>query len=480
MIGERVGNYQITDRLGAGGMGVVYLAVHTMIGRKAAIKLLKPEYCHDEEILGRFFNEARSAATIRHPGLVDVFDFGHHAGGGAYIAMEFLEGESLAARLKRDERIGLPFAIGVARQVAAAVGAAHARGIVHRDLKPDNVFLVPDVELASGLRAKVLDFGVAKLSAELAGQTPHTSTGSLLGTPLYMSPEQCRGAGAVDWRSDIYSLGCVLYELISGNPPFVLAGVGELISAHLNDVPLRLSQVSRGVPASLDKLVAAMLAKKPDDRPQTMEELSSLLARIERELGATSGASSVDPGTSLPGARAAVALSVDTTMGRSASEVVRPSRARKPLMYGVVGGALALVVAVIVIATMNREDRSRANDSPTGRAGAQPMGAPDAAAMKVTPLVPATSKVTITLTSDPAGAEVFRALDGVKLGTTPMTLSLDRAAGGSVTLVLKRTSFERQSVVVPVDKDATMNVKLVRRPNKTGSGGKSIGDGVLD
>src|SRR5690242_12950716 len=112
-------------------MGVVYLAVHTMIGRKAAIKLLKPEYCHDEEILGRFFNEARSAATIRHPGLVDVFDFGHHAGGGAYIAMEFLEGESLAARLKRDQRIALPFAIGVARQVAAAVGAAHARGIVH-------------------------------------------------------------------------------------------------------------------------------------------------------------------------------------------------------------------------------------------------------------------------------------------------------------------------------------------------------------
>ncbi|MSP59971.1 MAG: serine/threonine protein kinase [Myxococcales bacterium] len=160
---------------------------------KAAVKVLRPEYSSNPSVLDRFLNEARSAALIRHPGLIDIFDYGNHASGAAYIMMEFLEGESLAARVRRISALPAEMLAEIARQTAAALGAAHGQSSVHRDVKPDNIFLLPSGELPSGIRVKVLDFGIAKLSGEAAfGQS--TRTGALLGTPTYMAPEQCRGS----------------------------------------------------------------------------------------------------------------------------------------------------------------------------------------------------------------------------------------------------------------------------------------------
>src|SRR5689334_13285263 len=165
MIGELVGNYEVLSQLGEGGMGAVYLARHRLIGRRVAIKVPLPGTPNNQEMVERFFNEARSTAAIKHAGVVDVFDFGYH-NGSAYVVMELLEGESLAARILREGRSRPELIATVGRHVASAVGAAHALGIVHRDLKPDNVFLVPDDEVAVGVRAKVLDFGIAKLGGE--------------------------------------------------------------------------------------------------------------------------------------------------------------------------------------------------------------------------------------------------------------------------------------------------------------------------
>jgi len=220
---ETVGSYQITGTIGQGGMGQVYLARHTLLGRPAAVKMLLPVFSQDPEQVARFFNEARAATAVRHAGIVEIYDFGFHTDGCAYIAMEFLEGESLASRLARG-RAPVTSALAVARQIANVLASAHAKGIVHRDLKPDNVFLVPDSELPSGERVKVLDFGIAKLTADV-GQAHMTRTGSIMGTPSYMAPEQCRGV-PVDQRADLYSLGCILFE-IDHRPHPVCRGRGR-------------------------------------------------------------------------------------------------------------------------------------------------------------------------------------------------------------------------------------------------------------
>jgi serine/threonine protein kinase len=279
MIGETLGSYVIEQAIGAGGMGQVFLGVHRRIGRRVAIKLLLPEYSASPALLGRFFTEARATSLINHPGIVQILDCDVHPSGRAYIVMEYLYGESLRGALGRVGRLvyDLPALISIVSQVAEAVGAAHDKGIVHRDLKPDNIFLLAHQE-PERIPTKVLDFGVAKL---LGGGDKEalsaTRTGSLLGTPLYMSPEQCRSAGAVDYRSDIYSLGCIAFEALCGRPPFEGRGVTDLLIAHASHVPPAPSSLGIDVPDPLEQLVMSMLAKEPDSRPSTMGEVSSRL-----------------------------------------------------------------------------------------------------------------------------------------------------------------------------------------------------------
>jgi serine/threonine-protein kinase len=282
--GDKIGAYTILRRIGAGGMGEVYLAEHVHIGRKAAIKMLLPELSSRADVVARFFKEARATGQLKHPGIIEILDCDVHPSGSAYIVMEYLAGENLGQYLARAGSFAAHprTAAAIAGQIASALAAAHGKGIIHRDLKPDNVFLAPTPEAGTPVDVKILDFGIAKLVGEDTAPARQTRTGTLLGTPIYMSPEQCRGTGRIDHRTDIYSLGCVIFEMIGGRPPFVRAGLGELIAAHLGEEPPELSSIVPSTPAVLGALVGRMLAKDPDRRPVSMgdivREIEDLLA----------------------------------------------------------------------------------------------------------------------------------------------------------------------------------------------------------
>ena len=283
-VGDRLGAYVIRRRIGEGGMGEVYLAEHVHISRKAAIKVLLPELSSRPDIVGRFFNEARATGSLRHPNIVEILDCDVHTNGRAYIVMEFLEGETLGQSLARIGSLAgdAATAAAIAGQIAGGLAASHGKGIVHRDLKPDNIFLASPTDGESPVRVKILDFGIAKLLGEGASQSRKTRTGSVLGTPVYMSPEQCRGAGHVDHRSDLYSLGCIIFEMLAGQPPFVREGHGELIIAHNSEPPPELASVVPSVPPALASLVAQMLVKDPSQRTQTMADVVSSIESILR------------------------------------------------------------------------------------------------------------------------------------------------------------------------------------------------------
>jgi serine/threonine protein kinase/HD-like signal output (HDOD) protein len=274
LVGVTLGNYKIASLLGQGGMGSVYLAEHQLIGRKVAIKVLDPQVAGHPEIVSRFFVEARAVNEIRHPNIVEVTDLGLH-GGQPYIVMEYLAGETLEARLARG-RLSETEAVRIVRQVASALGAAHERGMVHRDLKPANIMLTDHPDYPDFV--KVLDFGIAKLLG--AAQTPaghHTEVGTLLGTPAFMSPEQCLGDIQLDHRSDIYSLGVILFLMLSGRLPFEEESIGRLILAHVNQPAPPLTLIAPQTSPTLATLVARTLSKKPDDRPPTMRHLRATL-----------------------------------------------------------------------------------------------------------------------------------------------------------------------------------------------------------
>jgi serine/threonine protein kinase len=273
-----IGQYKIVRTLGAGGMGTVYLGEHLLLGRRAAIKTLLPALSIHREIVDRFFNEARAISAITDPGVVQIFDFGYHVDGTAYIVMELLEGENLGTRLDRLGKLSLVESLRIGRMIASSLYAAHERGIIHRDLKPGNVFVIRDNDAPGGERSKILDFGICKLQNNQDAST--TQTGVMLGTPVYMSPEQCRGSSDVDARSDLYSVGCVLFHMLTGRTPFDCESIGEFIACHLKEDPQAPSELEPSLPPSVDALVLRCLAKNPEDRFQTMRDLQGAIDDI--------------------------------------------------------------------------------------------------------------------------------------------------------------------------------------------------------
>jgi len=337
MIGETFGNYRIVSLLGSGAMGTVFLGEHERIARRAAIKILAAELTKRGEILRRFFNEALATSLIRHPAIVEVFDCGIHPDGTRpYIAMEYLPGETLARYIETRGRVSWQEACATAQQIAAGLGAAHCHGIVHRDVKPANVMLVPDAgrptdtsqAVAPLAGVKVLDFGVAKLLHEAQSQA-RTLPGKLLGTPEYMAPEQCGGEGTVDRRTDVYALGCVLFEMVSGRPPFVAEAFSDLLLSHLWRRPPAASSHAE-IPSSLDRLIARMLAKRPEDRPPDMDVVVAALRGV------------------LEGASDGAEVSQSAPEAPQGSGLGRRRPARRPLV--VAAGILAAVTASVGVA----------------------------------------------------------------------------------------------------------------------------------
>jgi serine/threonine-protein kinase len=271
--------YRILRRIGEGGMGAVYLCEHVVLHRPLAVKVLRRDLSSDPELVERFRNEAIAASQIGQENVVDVFDIGRTDDGALYYVMEALEGHSVGAILRRDGPIDVPRALAILEQVGRALGAAHARGVVHRDLKPDNVFLSRRGDGSE--QAKLLDFGISKV--EQAGERL-TQAGAIIGTPEYMAPEQAAGA-AVDHRTDVYALGVMAYELLTGALPFEADSAIATLVAHQTRPPEAPSRRRAGIPAEVDALVLRALAKRPEDRFESMAALVAEVVRIRAQLG---------------------------------------------------------------------------------------------------------------------------------------------------------------------------------------------------
>jgi serine/threonine-protein kinase len=276
--GERIaGRYELKGLIGIGGMGAVYEARHLELGKPVAIKVLIPALAKDSQIAERFLREGRAAAAVDHPNIVEVFDLGTEPSGLTFIAMEKLEGEDLRSRIARAHPLDPRFVARLGAELTGAVDAAHRQGVIHRDLKPANVFLStrgPNVDVV-----KVLDFGIARLAGAAEAQAL-TATGQVLGTPAYMAPEQIRGERNSDARVDIYGIGAVLYEALTGVPPFRADSLGELALKVADDDPEPLAALRPGLPRRMVELVERAMRKNPAERPHRAAELETELRAL--------------------------------------------------------------------------------------------------------------------------------------------------------------------------------------------------------
>jgi eukaryotic-like serine/threonine-protein kinase len=510
MIGQQFGNYRAISLLGEGGMGAVYLAEHPAIGRRVAVKVLHKNYIRDENLLTRFLNEARAANAIRHPNIIEILDSGTIADGTPFLVMELLEGESLGTRIRRDGALPIQTAVEFCYQTASALGAAHKKGIVHRDLKPDNLFVVPDPHDPERERIKVLDFGIAKLQ-QSANDSVKTRTGTLMGTPIYMSPEQCRGTKTVDHRSDIYSLGIIFFEMLCGQPPFVSEGFGELVNMHLNVAPPAPSTQNANVSPTIDGIVLKMLSKNPDERFPDMGTLMTALKTsggsmfvvrsaqssspdIASKTGKTgnagSSASSGNIGSpSKPGAGSlsnpklhdttfstGVGERVDGSQAGSTGGVQSPKKGKAALVF-VVAAAAAVGAGVFIFrdgekAGVQREIASAPGVPATPATTAAPkvevpapLPAPIPAPPPAQPAKPAVPKtVTVRVESDPAGANVLDDASGGGLGVTPLVLT--RPHGGAFKVRLEKEGYTPNAHAISLDDDQTIELTLEHKQVK--------------
>jgi eukaryotic-like serine/threonine-protein kinase len=472
-IGHTIGNYKITAKLGEGGMGVVYLAEHPVIGKKVAMKAIHPELSKNSDVVSRFITEAKAVNQIGHEHIVDIADFGNTSDGEFYFVMEYLQGESLSDRLKREKHLPIGQAMSIGAQIADALNASHQQGIIHRDLKPENIFLC----YRGGNRdfVKVLDFGLAKLTQSDQKVTHKTRTGSVMGTPYYMSPEQCEGKTEIDYRADIYSLGVLIFEMLTGKVPFGGEGYGEIIVKHVTMPPPSVRSIVPDLPEYLDLLLYRVLAKDRDQRFQTMADLREALLDPERY---ASSAPEVGIPDDLSGiARAAAPMARSELEERSAMGFGSQLGSKPPASSGtpsgrgelinnidnlirtkpgsrlvLLVGIASLTVAAIALLGPRRESR-------------RPLPA------ATLPLHPAT--VRVNFNSDPDGAVVVEA-DGRTLGLTPLSIEV-AYSDSAVEFLFKKAGYEPKTMYVvpnlPSPMFATLRRADVEPATTEGAGG---------
>jgi serine/threonine-protein kinase len=478
VIGTTIDSYIIRERIGEGGMGTVYLAEHTVLGRRAAIKILLPELSHDRSVVARFLNEARSASSIHHPAIVEIFDFGMSPERGAYIVMEYLEGETLRARRARLTRLDPHRALVIARQIASGLAAAHQLGIVHRDLKPDNVFLVADPDVFGGERIKLLDFGIAKVQRSI-DDTSRTITGSMLGTPTYMSPEQCRGSTTVDARADLYALGCVLYELLCGRPPFIADGAGDLIAHHLYFEPPPPRQLDPTLPEAIERLVLSLLRKDPAHRPQGAAEVIDAIDRVDI-------APPARPRTPSQITGPVASRASPTTLSGASGVTQRPHRRGRARWIAPAAGLVAAGLATaIYLASGHRNSGDERGAVPAPSPGTTHVLAPSSPpppsppapsappAPVQPPVTPESSTVKLTIVSDPDGATVE--IGGKSIGTTPLVDLVERADTPRVYTV-RKNGYENATASLSSARDGTAKLVLKKRGHSPPQPPSTVGD----
>lgn len=437
--GSIIGPYKVVKKLGEGGMGAVFQAVNQAIERQVAIKVLHPEFAKVPEFTTRFFNEARAVNRIEHPGVVQIGDFGQLPDGTAYIVMEFLRGDSLADRL---EKAGGPLALAAtlnfARQLAETLSVAHAKGIIHRDIKPDNVMVVPDSSAPGGERTKLLDFGIAKLTSDANAAGVKTRTSAVMGTPHFMSPEQCKGGKNVDEKSDVYAFGILLFVMLTGRYPFDGDGVGDIMGKHLYEPPPTVQSVVPETPAALSQLVDRLLAKNRTDRP--------VMAEVQRALESLSANAPAPPNRPRPIEPVAPEGGRPSSLGIPA--LAPPSAARRGRLALSVSAGVLLVGTVVAILLLRG-----AKSSP------MPAGAATASAPRA---------VRWRIESTPPGAEIIRISDGSTVGTTPWE-STREASLGKMAVKLRLAGYTERELLLDLSADNQRSEILVTAPAPSSS-----------
>jgi eukaryotic-like serine/threonine-protein kinase len=487
---DQIGPYRLLSSLGRGGMAEVWKAEHRHLGQVRALKILLPEVAERPEVVSRLVTEARATARLRHPAIVEVFDCDVLDSGRAFIAMEYLRGEHLRAWLDRIGKLAEHSRLAAAMlgTVAEGLAFAHGLGVVHRDLKPENVFLVPLDGDEPGFAIKILDFGIAKLLREEGPSK--TRPGCVVGTPTYMAPEQWQPGDPIDHRTDIYALGCLFYELLSGRPPFPYYDDMSIMGAHLTQRPADMRMLEPAVPPVLEQLLAQMLAKLPQDRQQTMEQvivalesflgldrarfkdllrapggfLVSLGDETGRELPANDPTRLADaprPSPSAGSAPISFAAHADTA---ASARAIR--RAQPYPRAGVFISVAVLVLSVLALATvLSKRDGIRAA-GPAAPASTS-AGALVVAAAPVPPSpspapAPAPASFTIRLSSSPAGAQAWVEGESSPRGQTPLDLVF--ATPGPKPVLLVAAGFRPEALTIVAGGQEVANAVLAPGP----------------
>ncbi|HUS65971.1 MAG TPA: serine/threonine-protein kinase [Kofleriaceae bacterium] len=437
-IGAQLGSYRLLEVIGEGGMGAVYLAEHVKLGRKVALKTLHEQYARSPDVVRRFFAEARAVNKIFHEHIVEITDFVENDRGANYYIMEYLKGLPLTDLVEREGALPLSRSIGVVVQVCSALSAVHAAGIVHRDLKPDNIFLI---ERAGQMDfVKLLDFGIAKL-LDTDGQTINlatTAAGMIMGTPEYMSPEQARGK-SVDYRTDIYSLGVILYELATGTKPFIAETFGEMVVKLSTEAPPPPSEVPhlfQQIPRDLEELILQCLEKEPQKRPPSTKEIEDRLR--------------------------AIASTYAVQLERfDLSRPAMPRKTRRRLAIAGTAVAVAAAAALLVTRLVGPGDGARAPEPPAPVATAAP--APTAIVVPAAADQVPTETLSIDIESLPVGASVFLAGETTPAGVTPFRIDLPRGDGEQGFRV-EAAGYQAVERVASLRRDAQLSVMLAAAP----------------
>ena len=511
--GDQVGEYRIEGKLGEGGFGAVFRAVHPVIGKTAAIKVLNRQFSANPQMVSRFINEARAVNQIRHRNIIDIFAFGQLPDGRQYYIMELLDGTPFDRYLAQQKRLSLAQALPILRGITRALDAAHSKGILHRDLKPENVYLVFDED--GGVQAKLLDFGLVKLLGAGSGGEQHkTKTGTPMGTPYYMSPEQCRGM-EVDRGTDIYAFGALVFEVLTGQVPLNGDSPMDVLLKHMTADPPRASEVCAEVAPSLDEPIQRMMAKERSARPASLGEALESLVAAGTAAGILTGSSFLPPPSHSEAFRIGTApttgpgMDIRKTPGRVvtghlptppgsapsrgyitgdggaspigstflASEAdvapVRSSRKRVGLFIGVALAAFALGAGVLVLGVRSghKENTSTGivaaaaavsvvTSTPSGDPSGDPRGAS----------APIGEEVQVTIDATPKGAKV---MDGDReLGIAPGPFKMK--SGATVVLTLTAKGYKNREVAVTPTSRMTLPITLEKQGAATivkGGGG---------
>ncbi len=475
--GQQVGEYVLDGLLGEGAFGTVFRAAHPLIGKLVAIKVLARRFSVDPEMVSRFVAEAKAVNQIRHRHIIDIFSFGQLPDGRCYYVMEYLDGETLDARITREGKLPLAAALPILKGIARALDAAHAKGIAHRDLKAENVFLAAD---GNGVFPKLLDFGIAKLlSPDDDGLQHKTRTGTPMGTPFYMSPEQCRGRD-VDHRTDLYAFGVLAYLMLTGKFPHDAEDAMSILMRQITEHPEPPTAVAPELPRGIDDAIGWLIAKDPADRPPNLREAIAVFEQAAADAGiaiVTDAWEAPSTSETRPLHTAAARTAKPPSWGQPRATVAPPRRSTAKL--AVIAGssivALAIVLAILQPWATEQPPVSEPIARPT-----TPVETPKPV-VKPPTRAPESQTVIVDVTGVPDGTEVLVA--GMTIGVAPGPVQLPRD-GSALVLVFKADGYKLESKAVTPDRDQAIEIKLKKKPGSgngsTGGGKKPTRDDIID